>query len=39
MGGVSKIMRRTKGSANKAPISCPEINHYNNDMGGVDTMD
>ena len=32
-------MRWTKGSANKAPISCPEINYYNNDMGGVDTMD
>ena len=39
MSGVCNVMRRTKGSATKAPASCPNIKLYNNDMGGVDIID
>ena len=39
MSGVCNVMRQTKGSATKAPASCPNIKLYNNDMGGVDIMD
>ena len=36
----SNVMRRQKGSATKAPVSCPEaIKIYNTDIGGVDFMD
>ena len=40
MSGVSNVMRRTKGLATKAPVSCPNIiKLYNNGMGGVNVMD
>ena len=39
MRGVSNIMRQTKGSATKAPVSCPNIPKLcNNGMGGADIM-
>ena len=39
MIGVSNVIRQTKGSATKTPVSCPKIKLYSNEMGGVDIMD
>ena len=40
MSGVSNVRRRTKGSATKAPVSCPKIvKLYNNAMRGVNIID
>ena len=40
MSGVSNVRRRTKGSAAKAPVSCPNIiKLYNNAMRGVNIID
>ena len=39
MDGTSNVMRRTKGSATKTPVSCPNIiKIYNESMGGVDVI-
>ena len=39
MSGLSNVMRQTKGSATKTPVSYPNIiKLYNNGMGGVDIM-
>ena len=38
--GVSKVKRRTKGSATNTPVSCPNIiKVYNNGTGSTDIMD
>ena len=40
MDGTSNVMRRTKGSATKTPVSCPNvIKMYNSSMGDVDVID
>ena len=40
MGGTTNVYRRTKGSANKIAVPCPNIiQMYNKGMGGVDLMD
>ena len=40
MDGTSNVMRRTKGSATKTPVSCPNIiKMYNASMGDVDVID
>ena len=40
MDGTSNVMRRTKGSATKTPVSCPNIiKMYNPSMGDVDVID
>lgn len=40
MSGVSNIMRQTKGSEAKAPVSCPNIMKlYNNGMSGAYRLD
>ena len=39
MSEASNVMRRTKRSENKTPVSCPNvIKSYNNGIGGVDIM-
>ena len=39
MDGTSNVMRRTKGSATKTPVSCLNIiKIYNASMGGVDVI-
>ena len=40
MSGRSKVIRQTKGSATKTPVSCPNITKfYNSGMDGIDIMD
>ena len=40
MDGTSNVMRRSKGSATKTPVSCPNIiKMYNVSMSGVDVID
>ena len=40
MDETSNVMRQTKGSATKTPVSCPNIiKMYNASMGGVDVVD
>ena len=40
MDGTSNVMRRTKGSATKTPVSCPNIiKMYKASMGDVDVID
>ena len=40
MDRTSNVLRRTKGSATKAPVPCPNIiKMYNASMGGVDVID
>ena len=40
MDGTSNVMRRTKSSATKIPMSCPNvIKMYNSSMGDVDVID
>ena len=40
MDGTSNVMRRTKGSATKTPVSCPNIiKMYNASMGDADVID
>ena len=39
MDGTSNVMRQSKGSATKTPVSCPNIKMYNASMGGVDVID
>ena len=40
INGTPNVMRRTKGSATKTPVSCPNIiKMYNASMGGVDVID
>ena len=39
MDGTSNVMRRSKGSATKTPVLCPNIiKMYNSSMGGVDVI-
>ena len=39
MDGTSNVIRQSKGSATKTPVSCPNIKMYNASMGGVDVID
>ena len=40
INGTPNVMRRTKGSATKTPVSCPNIiKMYNASMGGADVID
>ena len=40
MDGTSNVMRRTKGSATKTTVSCPNIiRMYNASIGGVNVID
>ena len=40
MSGRSKVIRQTKGSATKTPVSYPNITKfYNSGMDGIDIMD